>query len=369
MAESRPPKRPKISRGDDDYMPGNILEIELCNFMTFDYLKCKPGPRLNLVIGPNGSGKSSLVCAIALGLCGEPQLLGRATSIGAYVKRGEESGYIKITLRGDHKVEHITIMRNVVPKKDVAETIQRFNIQVNNLTQFLPQDRVCEFAKLTPVQLLEETEKAVGDPQLPEQHRALVDKSRALKHIELSLEKNEGTLKQLKERNAELETDVERVRQRDELLAKAEAMKKKLPWLRYDMKQAEYREAKERENDAAKALEEAAKLLNDLKEPIMKQKEEKAALYAKCKKVSNHASENAKKRTELMEEENKLDVELKGKYKEMEELRRQEETRQQKLVKAREEVAIAELELENLPLYVPPKDELFLDTRAIAAKI
>jgi len=42
----------------------------------------------------------------------------------------------------------------------------------------------------------------------------------------------------------------------------------------------------------------------------------------------------------------------------MEELRRQEETRQQKLVKAREEVAIAELELENLPLYVPPKDEL-----------
>lgn len=55
-------------------MPGNILEIELCNFMTFDYLKCKPGPRLNLVIGPNGSGKSSLVCAIALGLCGEPQV-------------------------------------------------------------------------------------------------------------------------------------------------------------------------------------------------------------------------------------------------------------------------------------------------------
>ncbi|KAL9329884.1 hypothetical protein ACSQ67_004887 [Phaseolus vulgaris] len=393
-----------LFQGDDDYMPGNILEIELCNFMTFDYLKCKPGPRLNLVIGPNGSGKSSLVCAIALGLCGEPQLLGRATSIGAYVKRGEESGYIKITLRGDHKEEHITIMRkistnnksewlfngNVVFKRDVAETIQRFNIQVNNLTQFLPQDRVCEFAKLTPVQLLEETEKAVGDPQLPEQHRTLIDKSRSLKHIELSLEKNEGTLKQLKERNAELETDVERVRQREELLAKAEAMKKKLPWLRYDMKQAEYREAKERENDAAKAFEEAAKLLNDLKEPVIseelvtesvtgnglstlwswflldvlsvgrswKHKEEKAAIDAKCKKVNRNINENSKKRNELMEEENKLDVELQGKYKEMEELRRQEETRQQKLVKAREELATAEHELENLPSYVPPKDEL-----------
>ncbi|CAI8590971.1 unnamed protein product [Vicia faba] len=95
--------------------------------------------------------------------------------------------------------------------------------------KFLPQDRVCEFAKLTPVQLLEETEKAVGDPQLPEQHRTLIDKSRALKHVELSLEKNEATLNQLKERNAELEKDVERVRQRDELLAKAESMKKKFP--------------------------------------------------------------------------------------------------------------------------------------------
>lgn len=42
----------------------------------------------------------------------------------------------------------------------------------------------------------------------------------------------------------------------------------------------------------------------------------------------------------------------------MEELRRQEETRQQTLIKAREELAAAELELENLHPYVPPKDEL-----------
>ncbi|GKD48561.1 structural maintenance of chromosomes protein 5 isoform X2, partial [Tanacetum coccineum] len=97
MGEPRA-KRPKINRGADDYLPGNIVEIELRNFMTFNHLVCKPGSRLNLVIGPNGSGKSSLVCAIALGLGGEPQLLGRAGSVGAFVKRGEDSGYTKITL-------------------------------------------------------------------------------------------------------------------------------------------------------------------------------------------------------------------------------------------------------------------------------
>lgn len=45
-------------------------------------------------------------------------------------------------------------------------------------------------------------------------------------------------------------------------------MRKKLPWLKYDMKKAEYMEAKEQENDAKKKLDEAAKTLNDLKEPI-----------------------------------------------------------------------------------------------------
>ncbi|MED6161368.1 hypothetical protein PIB30_060113 [Stylosanthes scabra] len=378
MEEPPPAKRPKIVRGDDDYMPGNILEIELSKFMTFDKFKCKPGPRLNLVVGPNGSGKSSLVCAIALGLCGEPQLLGRATSVGAYVKRGEESGSIKITLRGNSKDEVIVITRkintnnkseyllngNIVPRTNVAEAVKRFNIQVNNLTQFLPQDRVCEFAKLTPVQLLEETEKAVGDPQLPEQHRALVDKSFVLKSIEVSMERHKGTLNQLKQQNAELEKDVERVRLRDEILAKADTMKKKLPWLDYDSKKAQYLEAKQRENNAAKAMEEAAKLLNDLKEPIKKQKEEQAVLDGKWKKVDTHINENFQKRAEHLANADQLDVELQGKYKAMQNLRKEEETRQKDLERIRKELAAAELELENLGPSDPGRQEEMKRLRA-----
>lgn len=42
----------------------------------------------------------------------------------------------------------------------------------------------------------------------------------------------------------------------------------------------------------------------------------------------------------------------------MEELRRQEVTRQQKIVEAREKIAELELELENLPPFVHPKDEV-----------
>lgn len=41
------------------------------------------------------------------------QLLGRASTIGAFVKRGEESGYIKISLRGNTMEENINIMRKI----------------------------------------------------------------------------------------------------------------------------------------------------------------------------------------------------------------------------------------------------------------
>lgn len=371
MSERRA-KRPKITRGEDDYMPGNITEIELHNFMTFSKLTCKPGSRLNLVIGPNGSGKSSLVCAIALGLGGEPQLLGRASSIGAFVKRGEESGYIKISLRGETKEDHLTIVRKIdtrnksewifngkaVPKKNVTDIIQRFNIQVNNLTQFLPQDRVCEFAKLTPVQLLEETEKAVGDPRLPVQHVDLISKSEELKKSERTVKSGRETLDQLKEVNSQLERDVERLRQREHLLSQAESMKKKLPWLKYDAKKAEFLEAKRQEQDAKKKLDEAAENLNELMEPIEEKKQEKAERDAKCKKVNGLLSENANKRMKLLDQDSRLDVQVNGKYKEMEDLRKQEESRQRRISKAQEDLSAAELELANLPPYEAPRDKI-----------
>ncbi|KAM3265363.1 structural maintenance of chromosomes protein 5 [Capsicum annuum] len=371
MTERRS-KRPKITRGEDDYMPGNITEIELHNFMTFSKLTCKPGSRLNLVIGPNGSGKSSLVCAIALGLGGEPQLLGRASSIGAFVKRGEESGYVKISLRGETKEDQLTIVRKIdtqnksewifngkaVPKKNVTDIIQRFNIQVNNLTQFLPQDRVCEFAKLTPVQLLEETEKAVGDPRLPVQHVDLISKSEEMKKSERTVKSGRETLDQLKEVNSQLERDVERLRQREHLLAQAESMKKKLPWLKYDAKKAEFLEAKGQEKDAKKKLDEAAENLNELMEPIEEKKQEKAERDAKCKKLNGLLGENANKRMKLLDQDSRLDVQVNGKYKEMEDLRKQEESRQRRLLKAQEDLSAAELELANLPPYERPRDKI-----------
>lgn len=48
---------------------------------------------------------------------------------------------------------------------------------------------------------------------------------------------------------------------------------------------------------------------------------------------------------------------IRGKYKEVQELRHQEESRQQRICKAKEDLAAAELELSNLPPYEHPKDK------------
>lgn len=374
----RPAKRLKLPtesvdlRGEDDYLPGNIMEIVIHNFMTYDHLVCKPGSRLNLVIGPNGSGKSSLVCAVALGLAGEPQLLGRASSIGAFVKRGEESGYVKISLRGFTLEDTIAITRKIdtnnksewvlngsaVSKRNVIEVIQKFNIQVNNLTQFLPQDRVCEFARLTPVQLLEETEKAVGDPQLPVHHHTLIDSRKELKELEISVSRNQDTLKQLKALNMQQEKDVERVRQREKLLAKVETMKKKLPWLKYDMKKVLYKNAQTQEAEAKKKFGEAAKMMNELKKPIEELKVKKAAEESVFKKINEQINKNANKRMDVLEMESRLGAQTRAKYQEVEDLKRQETSRQHRITKAKEDFAAAQKELADLPEYFPPKEEL-----------
>lgn len=58
----------------NNHSKGSIVRIKLKNFLTFSITECFPGPNMNMVIGPNGTGKSTIVCAIALGLGGKPEV-------------------------------------------------------------------------------------------------------------------------------------------------------------------------------------------------------------------------------------------------------------------------------------------------------
>ena len=79
---------------------GQILRVKLHNFVTYYDVEFQPGPMLNVVLGPNGTGKSTIVCALVLGLGGQPKDLGRAKEISEYVNHTKDSGFVEIELAG-----------------------------------------------------------------------------------------------------------------------------------------------------------------------------------------------------------------------------------------------------------------------------
>ena len=90
--------------------------------------------------------------------------------------------------------------------------------------------------KLSSIEPLEVTEEAVGGQEFSGKHKALLEKSRELKRLEITVRQNEETLTKFKALNVEQEKDVERVQHREKLLRKVKSIKNKLLWLKYDMR-------------------------------------------------------------------------------------------------------------------------------------
>ncbi|XP_021919521.1 structural maintenance of chromosomes protein 5 isoform X3 [Zootermopsis nevadensis] len=155
-------------------MDGSIVRITLQDFMTYKKVVFDAGPNINLIIGPNGAGKSTIVCAMLLGLGGKPKLLGRTVALNSYIRTSCKIARIEIELknsRGDNYVITRTITVDgksswqlgltAATQKQVEDLVSKLNIQVYNLCQFLPQDRVADFSKMNPQQLLENTERCI----------------------------------------------------------------------------------------------------------------------------------------------------------------------------------------------------------------
>jgi chromosome segregation ATPase len=140
---------------------------------------------------------------------------------------------------------HRPLAGAVVTLGKVQEVVAALNIQLDNLCQFLPQDRVVAFAQMSPCELLLETEKAFGSRELHEQHTSLIGEKQSMKDLEGAVAAHAASLERLRGINSGLERDVERFNARAELTAKADMMKKKLPWLRYEDARGKHDEAKE----------------------------------------------------------------------------------------------------------------------------
>ncbi|KAM6433429.1 structural maintenance of chromosomes protein 6 [Rhynochetos jubatus] len=79
---------------------GIIESIQLKNFMCHSMLgPFQFGSNVNFVVGNNGSGKSSVLTALIVGLGGKATATNRGSSLKMFVRDGETSADISITLR------------------------------------------------------------------------------------------------------------------------------------------------------------------------------------------------------------------------------------------------------------------------------
>ncbi|XP_012873852.1 PREDICTED: structural maintenance of chromosomes protein 5 [Dipodomys ordii] len=235
------------------FVEGSIVRIAMENFLTYDVCEVSPGPHLNMIIGANGTGKSSIVCAICLGLAGKPAFMGRADKVGFFVKRGCSKGMVEIELFRTSGNLIITreidvtknqsfwfINKRSTTQKVVEEQVAALNIQVGNLCQFLPQDKVGEFAKLSKIELLEATEKSIGPPEMHRYHCELKNFREKEKQLETSCKEKTEYLEKMVQRNERYKQDVERFYERKRHLDLIEMLEAKRPWVEYENVRQEY---------------------------------------------------------------------------------------------------------------------------------
>ncbi|KAH7064889.1 chromosomes protein 5 structural maintenance [Macrophomina phaseolina] len=280
------------------HQPGSIVRVKLTNFVTYTSAEFLLGPSLNMIIGPNGTGKSTLVCAICLGLGWGPQHLGRAKELGEFVKHGAREAEIEIELSKGPKHQRNPVIRRTIRRegnktsftlngqqtthKQITALCKSFAIQIDNLCQFLPQDRVVEFAALNPVQLLEQTQRAAAPDYMNEWHEQLKELRKEQKLKMDARNRENETLRDLQNRHNLQRADVERMQERQALTDKMYAYTRLRPFVHY-------RTAKERydaSNQACKDAQHELRQLQQREQPAIDALEDKRNYHKQVEQVA-----------------------------------------------------------------------------------
>jgi chromosome segregation ATPase len=263
------------SNVEGDYQPGAIVRVKVKDFVTYEHAEFFPGPNLNMVIGPNGTGKSSLVCAICLGLGYSVKTLGRADKLGEFVKHGKDASTIEIELqrRPNERTNHLIRVQitketnrqtwwlngKTSTQKDIQSLMKKLRIQIDNLCQFLPQDRVVEFAALTPIQLLHETLRAAAPEKMINWQSQLKDYHHDYKKVKELVDSTSETLRGHETRQQGLQADVDRLNERDAIKLHIEEMQKARSCAEYTIARDRYKEANKKKKESERRLKDLEK--------------------------------------------------------------------------------------------------------------
>ncbi|KAI5099428.1 structural maintenance of chromosomes protein 5 [Silurus meridionalis] len=309
------------------FVEGSIVRISMQNFLTYDHSEVFPGPNLNMIVGANGTGKSSIVCAICLGLAGKTAVLGRGDKVGLYVKRGCSKGSVEVELY--RAAGNLVINREInvennqsvwmlngrhTSQKVVEEAVKELHIQVGNLCQFLPQEKVGEFAKMSKIELLEATEKSVGPPEMYNFHCELKNCRSKERDLENLCKEKATFLEKARQRNERNKGDVERYHMRRRHLDRIQMLEKKRPWVKYETTRKELEEVKKQRDDMKKTV----KSLKEAQTPLLRKIQ---SIESQLQPIENQMKEKTAKIREASQKCKHKQDQLDLKYKEIDDIR------------------------------------------------
>ncbi|XP_017879054.1 structural maintenance of chromosomes protein 6 [Ceratina calcarata] len=149
----------------DECKCGKIKKILVRNFMCHDALEVNLNPNVNFIVGCNGSGKSAILTALTVGLGAKANVTSRGTSVQNFIKKGNKSALIEITLlnkglmayKHDLYGDSITVIRTIgsgasykiknwrgeivsTKRNELNNILRALNIQIDNPISILNQD-------------------------------------------------------------------------------------------------------------------------------------------------------------------------------------------------------------------------------------
>uniref|UniRef100_A0A8D0DFU8 Structural maintenance of chromosomes protein 6 n=1 Tax=Sander lucioperca TaxID=283035 RepID=A0A8D0DFU8_SANLU len=256
----------------DEVVSAGIVEsITLKNFMCHSHLgPFTFGSNVNFVVGNNGSGKSAVLTALIVALGGNAHATNRGLSLKGFVKEGESSADVSITLRNKGKdaykpevygpaiIVDLRITRDGLrtyklrsksgqlvstKKEELLSILDNFNIQVNNPVSVLTQEMSKYFLH----------SKGEGDKykffmkatQL-EQMREDFTYIKTTKHItEDKVGQHSECLRDLKRKYLEKEDRYKNLASFDEMQTKLEELQKQMAWALLEEAERKYKQIQE----------------------------------------------------------------------------------------------------------------------------
>ena len=188
------------------------------------------------------------------------------------------------TIKRDGNKSTFTLNGKQSNRSQVLKFAQSFSIQIDNLCQFLPQDKVSEFAALTPVELLHSTQRAAAGPEMLEWHENLKALGSEQKKLQTDNSGDKDLLANLQNRQDAQRNDVEKVREKAQVKRKIEILESFRPIAAYREHTQQFRLVREEKD----RLEQELKELKAALEPSMQSVNAKAEYFSQIETVSKY---------------------------------------------------------------------------------